>query len=186
MLPGEACLETTKDPFEDPLSVAGPDSEPHPAPDCGAAVLSAEGMTPTGTSFDTDLILSRSENHLDLIMFRYKELWGDQGSENDVLTVNGTNVINAATSPISHTTNAMFAFDQGSDRQSDVSAPIPVFFGLPFLSAVDLFIPAASPPTGTVQVALTSRGSGPAREVSFPNYPSSNNTVSVQLNDFEQ
>jgi Lipase C-terminal domain len=137
-----------------------------------------------GTSFD--LILSRSESHVDLIMVRYKELWGDQGSENDVLTVNGTNVINAATSPISHRTNAMFAFDQGSDGQSDVSAPIPVFFGIPFVSAVDLFVPAASPPTGTVRVALTSRGSGPAREVSFPNYPSSNNTVTVQFNDFER
>ena len=137
-----------------------------------------------GTSFD--LILSRSPSHLDLIMVRYKELWGDQGSQNDVLTVNGTNVINAATSPISHRTNAMFAFDQGSDRQSNVSAPIPVFFGLPFLSAVDLFIPAASPPTGTVRVDLTSRGGGPTREVSFPNYPSSNDTVSVQLNDFER
>ena len=136
-----------------------------------------------GTSFD--LILSRSANHVDLIMVRYKELWGDQGSENDVLTVNGTNVINAATSPISHRTNAMFAFDQGSDGQSNVSAPIPVFFGLPFVSAVDLFVPAASPPTGTVRVDLTSRGSGPTREVSFPNYPSSNNTVTVQFNDFE-
>jgi pimeloyl-ACP methyl ester carboxylesterase len=137
-----------------------------------------------GTSFD--LILSRSESHVDLIMIRYKELWGDQGSENDVLTVNGTNVINAATSPISHRTNAMFAFDQGSDGQSDVSAPIPVFFGIPFVSAVDLFVPAASPPSGTVRVALTSRGSGPAREVSFPNYPSSNNTITVQFNDFER
>ena len=137
-----------------------------------------------GTSFD--LILSRSQNHVDLIMVRYKELWGDQGSENDVLTVNGTNVINAATSPLSHRTNAMFAFDQGSDGMSDVSSPIPVFFGLPFLSAVDLFIPAASPPTGTVRLALTSRGSGPTRKVSFPNYPSSNNTVSVQFNDFER
>ena len=137
-----------------------------------------------GTSFD--LILSRSENHVDLIMLRYKELWGDQGAENDVLTVNGTNVINAATSPISHRTNAMFAFDQGSDGQSNVSAPIPVFFGIPFLSAVDLFIPAASPPTGTVRVDLRSRGSGPTREVSFPNYPSSNNTVTVQFNDFER
>ena len=109
-----------------------------------------------GTSFD--LILSRSENHVDLIMLRYKELWGDQGAENDVLTVNGTNVINAATSPISHRTNAMFAFDQGSDGQSNVSAPIPVFFGIPFLSAVDLFIPAASPPTGTVRVDLRLSG----------------------------
>ena len=137
-----------------------------------------------GTSFD--LILSRSPNHADLIMVRYKELWGDQGSENDVLTVNGTNVINAATSPISHRTNAMFAFDQGSDGVSDTSSPIPVFFGLPFLSAVDLFIPGASPPNGTVRVALTSRGSDPSREVSFPNYASSNNTVTVQLNDFER
>jgi pimeloyl-ACP methyl ester carboxylesterase len=137
-----------------------------------------------GTSFD--LILSRSQNHVDLIMVRYKELWGDQGSENDVLTVNGTNVINAATSPISHRTNAMFAFDQGSDGVSDVSSPIPVFFGIPFVSAVDLFIPAASPPTGTVRVALTSRGSGPTRKLNFPNYPSSNNTISVQLNDFER
>ena len=137
-----------------------------------------------GTSFD--LILSRSPNHVDLILLRYKELWGDQGSENDVLTVNGTNVINAATSPISHLTNGMFAFDQGSDGQSDVSAPIPVFFGLPFLSAVDLFIPAASPPTGTVRVDLASRGSRRTREVSFPNYPSSNNTVTVQFNDFER
>jgi pimeloyl-ACP methyl ester carboxylesterase len=136
-----------------------------------------------GTSFD--LILSRSQNHVDLIMVRYKELWGDQGSENDVLTVNGTNVINAATSPISHRTNAMFAFDQGSDGVSNVSTPIPVFFGLPFLSAVDLFIPAASPPTGTVRVALTSRGSGRTRRVNFPNDPSSDNTVSVQFNDFE-
>jgi pimeloyl-ACP methyl ester carboxylesterase len=137
-----------------------------------------------GTSFD--LILSRSPNHADLIMVRYKELWGDQGSENDVLSVNGTNVINAATSPISHRTNAMFAFDQGSDEVSNVSTPIPVFFGIPFVSAVDLFVPAASPPTGTVRVALTSRGSGLTRKVSFPNYPSSNNTVTVQLNDFER
>jgi pimeloyl-ACP methyl ester carboxylesterase len=137
-----------------------------------------------GTSFD--LILSRSVNHVDLIMVRYKELWGDQGAESDVLTVNGTNVINAATSPISKRTNAMFAFDLGSDQVSDTGAPIPVFFGLPFVSAVDLFIPAASPPRGTVRVALTSRGSGRTRKVSFPNYPSTDNTVSVQLNDFER
>ena len=133
-----------------------------------------------------DLIQDRSPNHVNLIMVRYKELWGDQGSENDVLSVNGTNVINAATSPVSHRTNAMFAFDKGSDGVSDVSSPIPVFFGLPFLSAVDLFVPASSPPTGTVRVDLTSRGSGPTREVSFPNYPSSNNTITVQLNDFER
>jgi hypothetical protein len=69
---------------------------------------------------------------------------------------------------------------------SDVTSPIPVFFGLPFLSAVDLFIPAAWPPNSTVRVDLRSRGSRRTREVSFPNYPSSNNTITVQLNDFER
>jgi hypothetical protein len=51
---------------------------------------------------------------------------------------------------------------------------------------VDLFIPAASPPTGTVRVDLTSRGAGPVREVSFPNFSSTNDVVTVQLNDFER
>ncbi|HEY7150054.1 MAG TPA: alpha/beta fold hydrolase [Solirubrobacterales bacterium] len=133
-----------------------------------------------------DLIQDRSPNHVNLIMVRYKELWGDQGAENDVLSVNGTNVINAATSPVDHRTNAMFVFDKGSDGLSDVTSPIPVFFGLPFLSAVDLFIPAAWPPNSTVRVDLRSRGSRRTREVSFPNYPSSNNTITVQLNDFER
>ena len=69
-----------------------------------------------GTSFD--LILSRSENHVDLIMVRYKELWGDQGARERRAHGQRNNVINAATSPISHRTNAMFAFDQGSDGRA--------------------------------------------------------------------
>jgi hypothetical protein len=60
-----------------------------------------------------------------------------------------------------------------------------VFFALPFLSGVDLFIPAATPPTGVVSVALRSRGAGPVRTVNFPNFPSSTDSVSVNLNDFE-
>jgi hypothetical protein len=50
---------------------------------------------------------------------------------------------------------------------------------------VDLFMPAASPPTGKVSVALKSRGAGPTRVVNFPNFASSTDTVSVNLNDFE-
>jgi pimeloyl-ACP methyl ester carboxylesterase len=133
-----------------------------------------------------DLLQDRSPNHVNLIVTRNKEFWGDQGSQNDVLRVNGANVINAATSPLSNLTIAMFAFDHGSDGVSDVSTPIPVFFGIPFLSAVDLHIPAASPPKGTVRVRFASRGGGPVRKLSFPNYPSSKSTVQLQLNDFER
>jgi pimeloyl-ACP methyl ester carboxylesterase len=132
-----------------------------------------------------DALWSKSPQHVNLIVIRYKELWGDQGSENDTLEINGVNVINAATSPLHHLTNAMFAFDKGNDKVSNVSVPIPTFFAIPFLSAVDLFIPAASPSTGTVSVSLRSRGAGPVRTVNFPNFRSTTDSVTVQLNDFE-
>ena len=81
-----------------------------------------------------DALSSKSPQHANLIVIRYKELWGDQGSQNDILEINGVNVINAATSPLRHLTNAMFAFDEGNDEVSNVSAPIPTFFAIPFLS----------------------------------------------------
>lgn len=133
-----------------------------------------------------DALWSKSPNHVNLIVIRYKELWGDQGSQDDILTINGTNVINAATAPISHLVNAMFAFNEGNTGVSDVSAPIPAFFAIPFLSAVNLYIPASSPPNRTVSVSLKSRGVGPVRTVNFPNWPSATNSVTVQFHDFEQ
>jgi hypothetical protein len=94
-------------------------------------------------------------------------------------------VINPATAPIDKRVIGVFAFDVGSDGVGDVSKPIPVVFGLPFLTGVDLFVPAATPPGGTVSVALRSRGAGPVRTVNFPNFPSSTDAVSVGFWDFE-
>ena len=59
--------------------------------------------------------------HSAFTIVRYKELWGDQGAENDELSVNGTNVINAATAPITKRVIGMFAFDAGSDNVSNVT-----------------------------------------------------------------
>ena len=132
-----------------------------------------------------NLLIERSDRHSALTIVRYKEFWGDQGAESDVLNINGTGVLNAATAPIDKRVIGMFAFDTGSDGVSNVSVPHPVFFSLPFLSGVDLFLPAAAPPTGKVSVALRSRGAGPTRTVNVPNFPSSTDSVSVNLNDFE-
>jgi pimeloyl-ACP methyl ester carboxylesterase len=132
-----------------------------------------------------NLLIERSPNHSAVTIVRYKEFWGDQGAESDTLSVNGTNVLNPATAPITKRVIGMFAFDVGSDGASNVTVPHPVFFGLPFLSGVDLFLPAASPPAGRVTVALRSRGAGRTRELAFPNFPSSTDSVSVGLNDFE-
>jgi hypothetical protein len=99
-----------------------------------------------------------------MVATRNKELWGDQGAENDVLEINGTNVCNAATCPINKRVIGMFAFDVGSDGATNLTAP---------------------GGTGKVWVSLTSRGVGPARTVNFPNRPSTTDQVTVQLNDFE-
>ena len=132
-----------------------------------------------------NLLIERSPKHATVIIVRYKELWGDQGAESDALSINGTGVLNPATAPIGKRVIGMFAFDTGSDGVSNVSVPHPVFFSLPFLSGVDLFLPAAAPPKGKVSVALRSRGAGATRVVNVPNFPSSTDSVTINLNDFE-
>ena len=126
-----------------------------------------------------------SDRHVALVVTRNRELWGDQGTESDVLEVDGVNVLNAATSPIQKRTIGMFIHDDGSDGVSDVGSPLGVFVALPFISGVDLFIPAATPPIATVHVDLTPRGDeGATQRLRFPNFASTTDRVTLQFNDF--
>jgi hypothetical protein len=128
----------------------------------------------------------RGPGHVGGVVLRYKELWGDQEGQNDVLAIDGTNVCVPAICPISKQVNALFFFDRGSDGRTDLSSPDPRFSALPFVVAADVFAPAAIPPTGKATVELRSRGGGPARAVNFPNFASLTDTVTVQLADFER
>ena len=127
----------------------------------------------------------RGPNHVAGVILRYKELWGDQGAENDVLSLNGTSVCVEVICPIDKRVNALFFLDRGSDGQTDLSSPDPVYSALPFVSGADIFIPAATPPTGKVTLELKSRGGGPVRTVNFPNFASLTDVSTVQLRDFE-
>jgi pimeloyl-ACP methyl ester carboxylesterase len=131
-------------------------------------------------------LADKSDNHVAMVIIRYKELWGDQGAENDILRLNGTNVCNAAICPVEQEVNAVFAFDEGSDGVTDLSAPHPAFSALPFITGADIFMPADIPPTGKVSVGLRSRGAGPVRTLNLPNFASTRHRVTVQLRDFEQ
>jgi pimeloyl-ACP methyl ester carboxylesterase len=131
-------------------------------------------------------LVARSERHSAALVLRYKEFWGDQGAQNDVLSFNGTNACNPATCPIDKRVNAIFAYDRGLDGRTDTSSPDPVFSRLPFITGVDIFMPASRPPNGTVSVSLRSRGEGPVRTLNFPNFPSTTDGAVVQFNDFER
>ena len=133
--------------------------------------------------------ITSSDNHTALTVVRFREFWGDRGAQNDVLEIDGTNVINATSAPsgtVGVASVSVFLFDVGVDGVSNVPGPIPFPFGpLGFLTAQDLFIP--TDPEDTVSVRVVPRGvASDEVTVNVPNLPSSTNRVVVQLNDFEQ
>jgi hypothetical protein len=133
--------------------------------------------------------MDTSERHSNMYVSRNKEFWGNQGAENDVLTVNGTDIINAAISPLEKLVVAIFVCDSGADGKTDLTVPIPYFYTTVafFISGTDLFIPAANPATGTISLVLTPRGGGGKTQViNVPNWVSTKDRISVQFNDFLQ
>jgi pimeloyl-ACP methyl ester carboxylesterase len=129
-------------------------------------------------------LIPKSDRHSQLTILRYKEMWGDQPAGNDVLEVNGVNGCTAVICPRSKLVNSVQLVDWAGDGVSDLTAPVPFFFAQAFGTGADLFMPAAVPPDGQVSVRLASRGGG-ERTVNVPNFPSSTDRVTVQLNDFE-
>lgn len=131
-----------------------------------------------------DVLREKSDRHMSLTVVRFKEWWADQGPLNDVLVVDGVSVLNAANSPRTKRVNAMFLFDVGSDGTTDLTAPHPVLFALPFLTGMDLFVPATDPPDRTVRVAMTARAADGSTEViAVPDWASSGHHVTVQFPD---
>jgi pimeloyl-ACP methyl ester carboxylesterase len=135
-------------------------------------------------------------NHTALVITRNKEWWGDQGEADDVLEINGTNVVNAATAPMAKRPIGVFVFDDGSDGVTNLDAPIARIFALPFMTGVDLFVPAGDQPGFArprkqrdpgehVQIAVTPRGGGGARQVlNVPNWRSDEHRISVQFHEY--
>jgi hypothetical protein len=131
-------------------------------------------------------LVQRSEQSVAGLVIRYKELWGDQPGQSDTLSMNGTNVCVPAICPASHQVNALFYYDRGEDGRTDLSSPDPAFNQLPFITGADIFMAASRPPTGTITVSLRSRGAGPVRTLTYPNFPSTTDGAVLQFNDFDR
>lgn len=134
-----------------------------------------------------DQIIDRGPNHSTFSITRDKEWWGDQEDMNDELSIDSTNIINAATAPQDQNIVSPQVYDQGADGESDVSQPIPLFGGLPFITGVDLFVGASSPPDTSVELVSTPRdGGGLRRRVATRNWASDEDLISVHFPDHEQ
>jgi pimeloyl-ACP methyl ester carboxylesterase len=128
-----------------------------------------------------------SDRHSNLVITRYKEWWGDQGAGGDALAVDGLQVLNAANSPRAKRVIGIFAYDAHLDRATDLRAPIPLFFSLPFLTGIDLFVPADQPPDRPISIAARPRGGGGRIQVmNVPNWRSLDHQISVHFDDYLQ
>ncbi|MEU0562410.1 hypothetical protein [Dactylosporangium sp. NPDC006015] len=64
--------------------------------------------------------------------------------------------LNEADSPRVKRVIGIFAFDEGSDGVTDLSAPLPEFYAQTFITGMDVYIPAR----GHTGVAAVERGTG--------------------------
>lgn len=134
-----------------------------------------------------NLLMDQRDEQTNLNILRDKEFWGDQGVNNDLLLINGINIINNNTCPADKRANAIFIYDFLADNQSNINGQILFFWIIPFMSGIDLFMPAADPPDKTINLELMPRGSDGGKQVlNVPNWPSSTGMITVHFNDFYQ
>jgi pimeloyl-ACP methyl ester carboxylesterase len=126
--------------------------------------------------------MERSDYHTNLVVTKGEEFLGAQ-SLNDVVMINGVNVVTPETVPGTgapvNMVNALYIYDKGTDGISDILlAP-----GL-----IDLYIPGAYPPDATISIYLMARDSGGKLQVlNVPNWASSyTRRITVQFKDFVQ
>ena len=130
-------------------------------------------------------LLHRSAGHTNLMIGRDMELWGDQGENNDSLTINGTEVIKASNAPLLKRLSVLFVHDRNSDQTSNMTTVDPVFGALPFMSGWDLYVPASAGAGNSVELRLKSRRGGADQVINVPSWPSTQvRSVSVQFRDY--
>jgi len=141
-------------------------------------------------------LLTKSDNHTDILVSRDKEIWGDQGTGSDVLLVDGYNVAIPPAAARSHRLSGLFLMDWGPskttfpttpDQVTDLSTPIAILHSQTFMSGLDLYMPGAVIPDRTIMCWLIPRGGGGKTQVvNVPNWASSQTRITVNFRDFAQ
>ena len=127
--------------------------------------------------------LPKDEDASGLVLVRQKELWGDQGAMSDELFIDGLNVLLPNISPRINVNLAFFAYDEDSDKVTDLEkGELFPFNLLTFLTAADVFIPSTFAGNGTMEIVLVTRGRGQT-SINVPSWPSSTHRISVIFRD---
>ncbi|MGA3118683.1 MAG: alpha/beta hydrolase [Syntrophobacteraceae bacterium] len=138
-------------------------------------------------------LLTMNPDQTNLIITRNREFLGDQNDGyDDILAINGINIVNGTNAFPLQMTVAYFTCDWGSDQITNLTPPIPVpALNTTFLSAVDLYLHGATPPDATISIVVTPRGDcGSMQRINVPNWAIINeagtfvDAISVILDDY--
>jgi hypothetical protein len=128
----------------------------------------------------TDNFMEFSDDYTMIITVRNKALWRDD----DVLTVDGTEVSSSPACEPEDDTIGFFMYDELYDGESVLDQSISAFDALPFVNGLDYFI--SPTPRRTIPVKLIDRDSGAEHLVNVPSLKClTEGVVVVQFNDFD-
>ena len=136
-----------------------------------------------------DTLITRDPATQAIIFVRNQEFRGDRDAGvNDVLSLDGTNVINAVSAPSGFVGSpvAMVVQDVRADGVTNLAMQAPGFDNVPFISGVDAFSPS-SPVFLPLRLDIVQRGNAAnARTLMLPRIASSRRAATVFLRDFDQ
>jgi hypothetical protein len=140
-------------------------------------------------------LMTKNPDQTNLIITKNREWLGDQTDGfDDVLAINGINIVNAINAPQPHMLVAYFVYDLGSDHITNLTRPITDFPSIlfsTFLSPVDVYLRGATPPDATITIVEIPRGDcGSMHGINVPNWAIINPTgtfgdsISVIVDDY--
>jgi pimeloyl-ACP methyl ester carboxylesterase len=136
-----------------------------------------------------------SDNHVAATVVRQKEWWTTHPTgQDDVLEIGTTSpsrgdqpAVDALTKVTSNGVIGIHVHDAAASPGDSTLNLLPFFPTQAFQTGVDVFMPAAEPPDGTVSFVNAPRGdTGRLQTINTPNWRSSANRVTVTFNDFVQ
>jgi pimeloyl-ACP methyl ester carboxylesterase len=125
--------------------------------------------------------MDQTDYHSNIVISRQND-WRDA----DILEINGVSVL-PAIGGIAKNLIGLFVYDNNADQVSNLTQPIPLYHAITFMSGIDLYMPAAEPPDGTISIVVRPRwGDGKTQVINVANWASSQHAMSFLVNDYVQ
>jgi pimeloyl-ACP methyl ester carboxylesterase len=133
----------------------------------------------------SDLNTNKGPGHSAMVIQRQSEIWRSHGAQNDTIqiTAPGQQPADVLRNVRGDVIGLHLHDDQATPRVSSLSL-LPWFSSQAFQNGVDVYMPAANPPNGTISIVNAPRGNtSNLQRVNVPNWPSDTDAIIVELND---